>query len=69
VKANQANIARLRRAATAAHKAATIAWDQSGLDEEQTQVLQQNARRIELNYATVTDMLTVEMNLKNKRLA
>jgi len=69
LKANQANIARLRRAATAAHKAATIAWDRSGLNEEQTQVLQQNARRIELNYATVADMLTIQMDLKNKRPA
>ena len=68
-KAQPDHIARLRQWAAEAQKAATMDWSGSGLEDEQIEVLRLNARRIELNYATLADLLTVQMNLADGTVA
>lgn len=66
---NEANVQKMMALAAAAKKATEIAWDKSGLEDSQIEVLQLNARRIYLNYATLADLLSVEHGMTLKIVA
>jgi hypothetical protein len=62
-------IARLRKLSEQARTAAEMSWSGSGLEPDEVEVFQLNARRLQLGYSAYADILTVEMDVAAQKNA